>query len=333
LAPGPCVSIPAIIVSILKLQMRPRHALCAVALLGCADAAALDPVPVAPGVYAFVGEGGAPTADNRGRVANSGFAVGKTGVVVIDTGVSLRFGREMLAAIRRLTDRPVRLVIITNANQEFVFGAGAFKGAEIAAHRETVRLMKTRCQHCLELLSPVLGEELRGTQLVMPTRVIEPGTRLSAAGVKLELLHFGWAATPGDLVVFLPDSGVAFGGAMVAAANVPRVRDCDFEGWRAALARLKMLQIRSLVPGFGPIGDASAIEATDAYLAALDARVRALYRETSSLVDALERSDLEAYRHWAGYGARHRQNFQHRYLQLEIEDLGGDPRSTAMPDR
>jgi hypothetical protein len=81
------------------------------------------------------------------------------------------------------------------------------------------------------------------------------------------------------------------------------------------------------------VSDATAIDATVAYLAALDARVRALYRETSSLVDALERSDLEPYRQWAGYDARHRQNVQHRYLQLEIADLGGDPRSTAMPER
>jgi hypothetical protein len=132
--------------------------------------------------------------------------------------------------------------------------------------------------------------------------------------------------------VFLPDSGVAFGGAVVIAASVPRIRDCDFAGWRAALARLRTLNVRRLVPGFGPIGDRSAIEATDEYLASLDVRVRALYRETSSLVDALERSDLHAYRHWAGYEARHRQNVQHRYLQLEIEDLGGDPRSTAMPE-
>ncbi|MGH8631709.1 MAG: hypothetical protein ACREU7_13225, partial [Burkholderiales bacterium] len=143
----------------------------------------------------------------------------------------------------------------------------------------------------------------------------------------------GWASTPGDLVVFLPETGVAFGGGMVSATHVPRIRDCDFEGWQAALARMKALPIRALVPGFGPVSDATAIDATARYLAALDARVRALYSQTSSLVDALERSDLDAYMHWAGYDGRHRQNVQHRYLQLEIADLGGDPRSTALPER
>ena len=307
--------------------------MCALVLgISCA-ALALDPVPVAPGVYAFVGAGGAPSAENRGRVANAGFVVGATGVVVIDTGVSLRFGREMAAAIRRITDRPVRLVVLTSANQEFVFGAGAFKGARIAAHRETIQLIKARCQHCLDTLRPLLGEELRGTRLVVPDRVIGSSTRLRAGGVQLQLLYFGWASTPGDLVVLLPETGVAFAGNMVTASHVPRIRDCDFEGWQSALARLRVLPIRALVPGFGPVSDVTAIDATAGYLAALDSRVRSLYAQTSSLVDALERSDLAAYSHWAGYDGRHRANSQHRYLQLEILDLGGDPRSTALPER
>jgi hypothetical protein len=33
------------------------------------------------------------------------------------------------------------------------------------------------------------------------------------------------------------------------------------------------------------------------------------------------------------YATIHRQNALHRYLQLEIEELGGDPRSTALPQR
>ncbi len=288
-------------------------------------------MPVAPGVYAFVGAGGMPGPENHGRVANAGFVIGDTGVVVIDTGISVRFGREMAAAIRRLTDRPVKAVIITSANQEFVFGAGAFEDAQLLAHRETVRLMRARCQHCLDTLRPLLGEELKGTRLTVPNRSIDSTVRLQVGGVRLQLIHFGWASTPGDLVVFLPDSGVAFGGGMVTASHVPRIRDCDFEGWQTALAEMKALPIRKLVPGFGQISDSRAIDATAAYLAALDARVRALYLETSSLIAALEGSDLDEYAHWAGYDARHRQNVQHRYLQLEIADLGGDPRSIALP--
>jgi hypothetical protein len=47
----------------------------------------------------------------------------------------------------------------------------------------------------------------------------------------------------------------------------------------------------------------------------------------------VDNAALPAYGAWAMYATIHRQNALHRYLQLEIEELGGDPRSTALPQR
>ena len=307
------------------------------AVIGCsaASAAALEPMRIARDVYAFIGTGGSVSADNHGFVANSGFIVGPGGVIVIDTGASYRQGRMMLDAIRRITRRPVELVILTHAVQEVVFGAAAFveAGATLAAHRKTIELMKARCDHCLQNLRALLGPELESTRLVLPTRVIEATTRLESGGVTLKLIHYGWGSTPGDLAVFHAASGTLFAGGLIAVRQVPAIRDCDFAGWRDALARLHSLPIKQIVPVYGPVAGADAIDQTDGYLAALDARVHALYADSSSLIEALEKADLARYRDWSAYDAVHRQNVQHRYLQLEIEDLGADPRSTALPQR
>lgn len=313
----------------------PLYVLLWLAMTLPARAAGQEPLPVAPGVYAFVGLGGTPQAANRGRVANSGFIVGSTGVVVIDTGISRRFGAEMLAAIRRVTERPVSLVVLTHATQEFVFGTSSFveAGAVIAAHRETIKLMASRCGHCLDTLRPVLGAELEGTRLVVPARAFEGSETFSEGGISFEVIHLGWASTPGDVVVYHPASGVAFTGGMALSREIPPIQDCDFAGWLSALNKLKKLPIRRVVPGFGPIGGPEIIDSTIAYLHALDRRVRALYLESSSLIQALDHGELGRFRSWSGYEARHRQNVQHRYLQLEIEDLGGDPRSTIQPEQ
>lgn len=299
------------------------------------NACALTPVRVAQDVYAFIGTGGVVNAQNRGFVANTGFIVGPTGVVVIDTGVSYRYGRLMLDAIRRITDRPVELVVLTHAVQEVVFGAAAFEeaGATLAAHRETIELMKARCAHCLETLRALLGRDLDGTRLVLPTRVIEASTRIRAGGVGLELVHSGWGSTPGDLAVFHAESGTLFSGGLISVNQVPAIRDCDFAGWRSALHQLESLNAARIVPVYGPVSGTEAIGVMDQYLAALDVQVRSFYAESSSLIDALERADLAHYRGWSAYEPQHRQNVLHRYLQLEVEDLGGDPRSIALPQR
>jgi glyoxylase-like metal-dependent hydrolase (beta-lactamase superfamily II) len=121
---------------------------CLLLALSCGlHAQALEPAPVADGVYAFIGAAGAIGPDNGGRVGNSGFIVGRSGVIVIDTGVSYRHGRAMVEAIRRITDKPIQLVIITHAVQEFLFGNAAFEelGAPLLTHARSAELMRSRC--------------------------------------------------------------------------------------------------------------------------------------------------------------------------------------------
>ena len=295
----------------------------------------LRPEKVAEGVYAFVAGTGEISRANRGNVGNSGFIVGPTGVIVIDTGISYRHGRRMLAAIGRVTAKPVELVVITHAVQEFLFGNAAFEehGIAILAHGETTALMKARCAHCLDNLRPVLGDELEGTRLVLPQRQVSTSATIEAGGRTLELLYLGWASTPGDLAVFDRTTGTLFAGGLVALNRIPEIRDSDFEGWIRALETMRELPVKRVVPGHGPVSGPDAIRATADYLRALDEKIKALYARSSSLLESVDNATLPAYGAWAMYATTHRQNALHRYLQLEIEELGGDPRSTALPQR
>jgi glyoxylase-like metal-dependent hydrolase (beta-lactamase superfamily II) len=313
-----------------------RVLLVALTLSGPARAAdELRPQKVADGVYAFVGDGGEISVENHGLVANSGFVIGASGVTVIDTGTSYRHGRRMLDAIATVTDRPVKLVILTHALQEFIFGAGAFadRAIPVLSHEQTAELMKARCTHCLENLRPVLGDELQGTRLVLPDARVSAGTAIESGGRRLELLHFGWASTPGDLAVLDPATGTVFAGGLVSVGRIPEIRDCDFEGWLGALEQLAAFPIKRVVPGHGPVSGPEAIGLTATYLRRLDDSVAALYARSTSLLESVDAAALPEYSTWSLYPAAHRRNALHRYLQLETRDLGGDPRSTAMPQR
>jgi glyoxylase-like metal-dependent hydrolase (beta-lactamase superfamily II) len=313
------------------------HAAALALLVTCPARSAdeLRPEKVAEGVYAFVAGTGEISRANRGNVGNSGFIVGPTGVIVIDTGISYRHGRRMLAAIGRVTAKPVELVVVTHAVQEFLFGNAAFeeRGIAILAHGETTALMKARCAHCLDNLRPVLGDELEGTRLVLPQRQVSTSATIEAGGRTLELLYLGWASTPGDLAVFDRTTGTLFAGGLVALNRIPEIRDSDFEGWIRALETLRELPVKRVVPGHGPVSGPDAIRATADYLRALDEKIKALYARSSSLLESVDNATLPAYGAWAMYATTHRQNALHRYLQLEIEELGGDPRSTALPQR
>lgn len=295
------------------------------ALLGTGrHALALEPVQVAPDVYAFLGNNAEASVDIRGQIANSGFIVGRSGVVVVDTGGSYAHGKAMLGAIAALTSKPVSLVIITHAVQDFVFGAAAFgdQGIPILAHRKTDELMSARCEHCLANLRKMLGDEImRDTRLILPSQLVDHSTRIEAGGRSIELLHFGRASTPGDLAVFDPHSGVLFAGGIVMGSRIPELRDGEFTGWLAALASLSALNPARVVSAYGPVLSRQDMGKTADYLRDLDDKIRNLYAAGTGLMETIEEAAIERYATWSQYPDVHRRNALHRYLQLEIEDL------------
>jgi glyoxylase-like metal-dependent hydrolase (beta-lactamase superfamily II) len=294
------------------------------ALLATSLAAATEPVRVAEGVYAFVEAPGEVAPENQGHLGNGGFIVGPTGIVVIDAGVSYRHGLERIAAIRRVSDRPIELVIFTHAMQEFIFGAAAFAetGAAFLTHAKSAELMRARCEHCLANLKVILGEEaMAGTRLIVPDRTLDGDAVLAIGGRTVELIHPGWASTPGDLLVRDRASGVLFAGGIIQVGHIPELRDGKLGGWIDAVAFVQRLAPAAIVPGYGPVVDAAGAASTAGYLVAIDERMRELYAHSTSLLDAVDAATLPAFETWAGYGTIHRRNALNQYLQLEVEDL------------
>jgi glyoxylase-like metal-dependent hydrolase (beta-lactamase superfamily II) len=296
-------------------------ALCACAALARAATGDVPaPVEVAPGVYAMLGSADAVAPANRGIVANNGFIVGKSGVTVIDTGSSYRYGRAMIEAIRRVTPLPVQLVVITHQAPEFVFGASAFRdaGVPILAHQRAADLIRERCAICLKNLQRTLGdEEMAGSRVTVPDRTVDASTRIDSGGRELQLLYFGPASTPGDLAVLDTATGVVFAGALVSAGRIPELRNEQIPGWLAALDTLRAMNPRIVVPGFGPLVKGDGIMPTGTYLRELDAAVRRAYASGAGLTDAMRTVQVPAFRHDKLYAIAQPQNVQRLYLQLE----------------
>lgn len=292
--------------------------------IAVSNAAPLKPVRVAANAYAFIGNIGEVNPANRGRIGNAGFIVGPEGIVVVDTGISYRYGREMVAAIRKVSKRPIRLVIITHAHQEFLMGASYFQAIKvpILTHAKTAQLMELRCETCLHHLKEILGEAtMRGTRVVTPDRIVDGSEFVSIAGMTLELHHFGWGNTSGDLLVFERNSGVVFAGGVVDIERIPELRDARLRQWEIILEKLATLPIKHLVPGHGPVSDATAIDGFAIYLRSIGRKVRELYEEGVSLSDVEAKGDLPGFKNWSLYAQQHHKNVHRAYLEIEREDL------------
>ncbi|WP_298830782.1 MBL fold metallo-hydrolase [uncultured Piscinibacter sp.] len=302
----------------------------ATALAGCAATPAPSAAPgapplaraLAPGVYMVPGTGGTADGVNLGRIGNAGFIVGETGVIAVDTGTSYAHGRAILATIRAVTDRPVRLALITHTRPEFLFGGKAFQdaGVPIRMHSRTARLMAARCENCLKQMRQTVGEApLAGTALYEPDQQFDEPHMLALIGRPVRVLHFGHASGPGDIAVLDETSGVLFAGGLLDANRVPDIQDGNLAQWKQALAELRGLRPRTVVPGHGPASSAALVDAVERYLVRLEAKARELVATGTSLLDVAEAGDLPEYEGWDQYDVIHRRNASIAFLRFERE--------------
>lgn len=283
-----------------------------------------EPLQVADGVYMFLGAKGEVDSENLGRTGNAGFIVGESGVVAIDTGTSRQHGEDLLAAIARVTDKPVRLALITHTRQEFLFGAGAFRvrGIPVSMHRRAANLMTARCENCLKTLRRQLGEAaMSGTAMFKPDIEFEASHAIDLIGRPVEVHYFGHSSGPGDIAVLDTRSGVLFAGGLVDNQRIPDVQDSNRPAWLAALGELRRLPLTAIVPGHGPAGPASLVDSVGRYLTDLERHIAGLLQAGVPLSGVAEASALPAFSHWDRYDNIHLRNASIVYLQLERESM------------
>jgi glyoxylase-like metal-dependent hydrolase (beta-lactamase superfamily II) len=294
-------------------------------LAGCAAPQAAGVVSrLADGVYMLPGAPGLAEPANQGRIGNAGFVVGDAGVIVIDTGTSFAQGQALLAAIRSVTDKPVRLALITHVQPEFLFGANAFRAAGVPIHMHTKasRLMASRCETCLKALAQQLGDDtMRGTGTFKPEHEFDRTHTIDVAGRPVQVLYFGHSSGPGDVAVFDQRSRVLFGGGLVDQQRIPDIIDSDLAGWKVALAGLRGLQAVTVVPGHGPASPPVVIDTVERYLAQLEQGARALVQAGVSLMDVPDAVSLPEFKDWDLYDSVHRRNASIVFLRVERELL------------
>jgi glyoxylase-like metal-dependent hydrolase (beta-lactamase superfamily II) len=277
---------------------------------------------VVDNVYAIVGPLGQRSAENDGLNANFGFVVTPHGVVLIDSGASRLGAQKLEAAIRKITQQPVRWVVNTGSQDHRWLGNDYFagKGAEVVALARTAATQAEYGAQHMEGLKRFLGKRLDGTQPLPAPKAVEAGT-LELGGETLELAYTD-AHFPGDAWVWLPKHGVIFSGDLVYVDRLLGVLPWSSvrSGQRAfhALAALKPARI---VPGHGRVCDvAQAQRETGDYYDFLVAQVGAAAKEMEPMGATLDRyADLPEFRHLENYGDLHRANMNRAFIEFESQ--------------
>ncbi|MBA1202625.1 quinoprotein relay system zinc metallohydrolase 1 [Pseudomonas capeferrum] len=230
----------------------------------------LQPRQVAENTWVLVGSTDNFSRDNGGNIVNTAFIVSEAGVVVIDTGPSLRYGQALRRAIARVTDRPVAQVLLTHHHPDHALGNQAFADVPIAALAHTREQLAEEGDALAENLYRMVGDWMRGTQVHLPTLTSEPGLHVFGSH-RLRLLAMA-GHSRADLAILDETTGVLFAGDLLFHDRAPTTpHSPGLDVWQEDLARLQVLPWKIVVPGHGPVSeDATPFEQTRDYLGWLD---------------------------------------------------------------
>jgi quinoprotein relay system zinc metallohydrolase 1 len=311
-----------------------KRLLCALLMLVAGQLGAVDfdyhlsAVQVAKDVYTFIGKTEDFTTDNGGNIVNTAFIVAPQGVIVIDTGSSLRYGQQMRRAIAAITAKPVALVINTHHHPDHFLGNQAFADVPIAALAETRNGIAADGNAFAENLFRMSGDWMKGTEVQLPGKTLTAG-HLDVAGRSLRLIALD-GHTGADLVIVDETSGVVFAADLAFNGRAPTTPHADIAHWLKALDQLEALTrepgFKVLLPGHGaPTTDAAPIRQTRAWLTWLNAAMRDAAKAGLDMNEVLARPLPAEFANLPVAASEYRRSVGHLFPAAEQEALGAKP--------
>jgi 2-keto-4-pentenoate hydratase/2-oxohepta-3-ene-1,7-dioic acid hydratase in catechol pathway/glyoxylase-like metal-dependent hydrolase (beta-lactamase superfamily II) len=260
-------------------------------------------------VWAWIQPDGGYGWSNAGLVAGSGASL------LVDTLFDLPLTRQMLAAMRPITDgAPITDAVITHSNGDHTHGnqlldpavriiAAKCTAEEIAHDVPPEMLALAQVGDLGPIATPWARErfgpfDFSGIRLRNADATFDDKLTIDVGGRTVTLLNLGPAHTGADTVIHVPDAGVLFAGDLLFIGGTPIVWAGPIANWIAACDTMLGLDAPTVVPGHGPVSDADGIRAVRAYLVHITEQADAAYRDGLSFQQAADAIDLGPYADW-----------------------------------
>src|ERR1043165_7270912 len=186
---------------------------------------------------------------------NTGVVVGDDAVWVVDAQATPLMAREVIRRVRKVTDKPIKYVLLSHYHAVRVLGASAYPDAEILASDSTRDLIVERGQQDKDSEIGRFPRLFRAVEsipgLTWPTITFPEQMSVWLGKREVRIMHLGRGHTAGDVVAYVPDANVVFSSDLVEYRSACYCGDAHFTDWPATLDRLAALYAQALVPGRG----------------------------------------------------------------------------------
>ncbi|MDE2712592.1 MAG: MBL fold metallo-hydrolase [Acidobacteriota bacterium] len=212
------------------------------------DAVSITSQDVGGGIHVLFGRGG-----------NIGLSTGKDGALLVDDQYA-PLTDKILAAVRSITDEPVRFVVNTHWHGDHTGGNENLgkAGSLIVAHENVRRRMNPA------EFADLVGRSDQAAPEALPVVTFERGVTLHWNGLAIEAVHAPAAHTDGDSIIFFRGANVVHMGDLFFNGAFPFI-DVDsgggIDGMITAAGRVVEAtdDQTTIIPGHGPVTDRATL--------------------------------------------------------------------------
>ena len=252
---------------------------------------------IAPDLYFFWNDGS----------SNAMFMVTDEGVLVIDTQQHPADARRLLELIRKVTDKPIKWVLVSHAHGDHFLGNPVFKaeGATIVSQRDTRGMMQKYYKDEVQRPQAYFKRYKLDTselQMVLPEVTFDSRFTIHMGGRTAELISLGAGQNPGDTLVHFPHARTLFLGGPFSRQNWSNYSFTpSVENWIVLLRKAAEFDADTFIGGHG---DASKREDLLEYAQMHEdflKAVKAGIAEGKSRDELADTIKMEQYSHYRNY--------------------------------
>jgi phosphoglycerate dehydrogenase-like enzyme/glyoxylase-like metal-dependent hydrolase (beta-lactamase superfamily II) len=256
---------------------------------------------IAPGVFFRYSQISATDKKLEFGGSNNIWIVFEDYVVVIDANFP-KGAAEVIAAVKKTTDKPIRYVFDTHHHGDHAYGNAVFAkaGASVIAQTNCARLLRVNGpkEFADAGRAPDGRKDVRESTLKVPDVIFGDKFVLDDGKQRVEFLFFGHAHTAGDACAYLPKHKVLCTGDACVNGAFNFMGHSDSVSWVRALEKMQQLDVKMVAPGHGPMATKDLLEKQKRYFVEMRQAVKAGITAKKTLEDIQKSFKPTWYKEW-----------------------------------
>jgi glyoxylase-like metal-dependent hydrolase (beta-lactamase superfamily II) len=226
------------------------------------------------------------------------------GVLVIDTRQHPRGAKELVDKIKKITDKPIRWAVVTQAHGDHYLGNQVFKelGATLVSQIDAARIMEKYFDKDLARRGAFFkryGFDPKEIKMTLPDVTFETKMNIHLGSKVAQLIYFGPAQDPGASFIYFPHAkALATGGSYATRSWANPMFTPSVDGWIAALRKIMEMDVEIYLPGHGDTATKKDVQEAIDFLVDLQGGVKDAIAKGMSREQAAKNLQFPKYKDW-----------------------------------